>query len=111
MLSFFSSNEPWRTYISNGNFLLRQLQPGAALQLSEHVSVTPAAVPHRAEFSNAVGFYIKVSDALVHIQVDDASWRAVYNCTVHACRSNGSTIICCVVVALLWAPRAPALAC
>jgi hypothetical protein len=61
VLSFFSSNEPWKTYINNGNFVLQQLQPGAVLQLSSNVSVTAAAVPHRAEFSDAVGYYIKVS--------------------------------------------------
>jgi hypothetical protein len=60
-LSFFSSNEPWRTYIANGNFVLRQLQPRTALQLSDSVTVTAAAVPHRAEFSDAVGYYIKAS--------------------------------------------------
>ncbi|WIA40540.1 hypothetical protein OEZ86_013885 [Tetradesmus obliquus] len=76
VLSFFSSNEPWRTYISNGNFLLRQLQPGAALQLSEHVSVTPAAVPHRAEFSDAVGFYIKGSCKTAFYLPDIDSWGA-----------------------------------
>jgi hypothetical protein len=70
VLHFFSSNEPWKTYTHNGNFVFRQLQPGLELRLSEAVSVTPAAVPHRAEFSDAVSYYIKVpcSPAAVHVR-------------------------------------------
>jgi hypothetical protein len=63
VLHFFSSNEPWKTYTRNGNFEFRQLQPGVELRLSDAVSVTAAAVPHRAEFSDAVGYYIKVRGA------------------------------------------------
>jgi hypothetical protein len=66
VLHFFSSNEPWRTYTHNGNFEFRQLQPGVELRLSEAVSVTAAAVPHRAEFSDAVGYYIKVRAVAAH---------------------------------------------
>lgn len=60
VLRFFNSNEPWRTYLGNGNFLLQQITPGSDVQLSANVTVTPASVPHRAEFSDAVGYYVKV---------------------------------------------------
>jgi hypothetical protein len=67
VLHFFNSNEPWKTYTRNGNFEFRQLQPGVELRLSEAVSVTAAAVPHRSEFSDAVGYYIKVRGAAAHV--------------------------------------------
>lgn len=60
VLSFLTDNQPWSTYISNDNFKLQQLQPGTAVQLSDAISVTAVAVPHRAEFSDAVGFYVQV---------------------------------------------------
>jgi hypothetical protein len=60
--SFLSTNQPWKQYLQGGNFtLMPPLVPGEQLQLSGTVGVTPAAVPHRAEFSDAVGYYIKAS--------------------------------------------------
>ncbi|KAF6258186.1 beta-lactamase-like protein [Scenedesmus sp. NREL 46B-D3] len=76
VLSFFSSNEPWKTYIRNGNFVLKQLQPGVELRLSDTVSVAAAAVPHRAEFSDAVGYYIRGARRTAFYLPDIDSWDA-----------------------------------
>jgi hypothetical protein len=50
------------------------LVPGQPLQLSEGLTVTPAAVPHRAEFSDAVGFFIQVWVQLPPRSVALARW-------------------------------------
>lgn len=58
---FLLANQPWKQYLQGGNFtLMSPLIPGTPLQLSKSLTVTTAAVPHRAEFSDAVGFYIQV---------------------------------------------------
>jgi hypothetical protein len=62
---FLQTNQPWKQYLQGGNFtLMPALVPGQKLQLSGTLSATPAAVPHRAEFSDAVGFYVQVSDTV-----------------------------------------------
>jgi len=59
--SFLSTNQPWKQYLQGGNFsLMPALVSGQKLQLSDSLSIIPAAVPHRAEFSDAVGFYVQV---------------------------------------------------
>jgi pyrroloquinoline quinone biosynthesis protein B len=60
VIEFFKSNQPWQTYVANGNFKLHSLPPDVVLQLSENIAVRPVLVPHRAEFSNAVGYYVQV---------------------------------------------------
>lgn len=58
---FLLANQPWKQYVQGGNFtLMPPVVPGTPLQLSASLTVTAAAVPHRAEFSDAVGFYIQV---------------------------------------------------
>lgn len=58
---FLLANQPWKQYLQGGNFtLMPPVIPGMPLQLSACLTVTAAAVPHRAEFSDAVGFYIQV---------------------------------------------------
>jgi hypothetical protein len=58
---FLAANQPWKQYLQGGNLtLMPPVVPGTPLQLSANLTVTAAAVPHRAEFSDAVGFYIQV---------------------------------------------------
>lgn len=61
---FLSSNQPWSTYIKNGNLQLQHLQPGLPVQLSAAVKAMVIVVPHRAEFSDAVGFYVEVRKSM-----------------------------------------------
>lgn len=59
VLGFLRANEPYRSLAAAGNLqLMPPLASGVALQLSPRVTATPQAVPHRAEFSDAVGFFI-----------------------------------------------------
>lgn len=61
---FLRANQPWKQYLQGGNYeLMPPLVPGQQVQLSSALSVVPAAVPHRAEFSDAVGFYVLVRRA------------------------------------------------
>eukprot|EP00775_Hariotina_reticulata_P006804 gene6804-7020_t len=71
---FFTHNQPWQTYLANGNFKLHSLRPDVLLQLSDNIAVRPVLVPHRAEFSNAVGYYVKGPAKLMFYLPDIDSW-------------------------------------
>lgn len=78
VLDFLQTNQPWKQYLNKGgNFILMPaLVPGQKLQLSDALSVTPVAVPHRAEFSDAVGYYVHVRvwwGAFVNLQLPSIS--------------------------------------
>ena len=59
MTDFLQSNHPWRQLVSEGNIELRSLAAGDAVRLNQRISLTPFVVPHRAEFSETVGFRIR----------------------------------------------------
>lgn len=56
---FFRQNQPWSTYIQIGNFQLHSLEPGRDLQLTPNITLRSQLVPHRAEFSDTVGYFLQ----------------------------------------------------
>lgn len=54
MAAFLRANGPWSQLVGLGNVDLRPLVPGQPLALAAGLTVTPTAVPHRAEFSDTV---------------------------------------------------------
>jgi pyrroloquinoline quinone biosynthesis protein B len=58
MRKFLETSGPWDQLIRLGNIELKPLEAGRAVPLSERISVTPLAVPHRDEYSETVGFVI-----------------------------------------------------
>ncbi|MEM9374517.1 MAG: MBL fold metallo-hydrolase, partial [Planctomycetota bacterium] len=75
MRAFIEDNGPWSLLVELENIGLRDLTAGAAVRLSERVSVTPIEVPHRAEFSETVGFVIDGPSASALYLPDIDSWR------------------------------------
>ncbi len=59
MQTFLEENGPWSQLVSLRNIVLRPLVAGEAVALNERISVTPLVVPHRDEFSEAVGFVVR----------------------------------------------------
>lgn len=59
MLEFLSTNGPWDQLVRYGNIELEPLADGAAVRLTERITVTPFRVPHRDEYSETVGFRIE----------------------------------------------------
>jgi pyrroloquinoline quinone biosynthesis protein B len=54
MATFLTTNGPWSQLVSLGNVVLREIIPGKPVALSPVLSITPVAVPHRAEFSDTL---------------------------------------------------------
>ncbi|UJR15133.1 hypothetical protein I4U23_002098 [Adineta vaga] len=71
---FFQTNQPWSTYIQIGNFVLNPLVPQTEIQLSSDLFLKSQLIPHRAEFSDAVGYFIRGSLRTFFFCPDVDSW-------------------------------------
>ncbi len=58
MARFLRKNAPWEMLFRNRNARIRPLRDGARVPLPGGVSVTPFSVPHRAEYTETVGFRV-----------------------------------------------------
>jgi len=74
MWQFLSSNGPWDQLVRYGNIELRPLADGEPVALSAAVTITPLRVPHREEYSEAVGFRIDGPDRSVLYIPDIDKW-------------------------------------
>lgn len=59
MTGFLRGNGPWRQLVDLGNVAMAPLADGQAVALDEEVTATPFLVPHRAEWSETVGFVVR----------------------------------------------------
>lgn len=75
MKKFLSTNGPWSQLVSLNNIKLKDIANGEATQLNKRISVTPLQVPHRDEFTETVGFLIKVVDKQLLFIPDIDKWE------------------------------------
>lgn len=61
MNDFIKSNGPWSQLVMLNNIELKKLSADSVIQLNERISVQPLLVPHRDEFSETVGYLIRVN--------------------------------------------------
>jgi pyrroloquinoline quinone biosynthesis protein B len=59
LLDFLRANAPWRQLVAQGNVRLNPLAPGDWVTLTSGLSVQPVPVPHRAEWSDTVGYRVR----------------------------------------------------
>lgn len=59
MSQYLDQNGPWSLLTSRKNIILKILVNEQPINLSEEITVTPFAVPHRDEFSETVGYTIQ----------------------------------------------------
>ena len=59
MKNFLTNDGPWSQLVSRKNIRLEEMEDQKSIQLSTEVEVTPFLVPHRDEFSETVGYFIK----------------------------------------------------
>ena len=59
MRQFLRNNGPWEQLISEKNIELRPLVASKNEKISEKIEITPIQVPHRDEYSETVGYWIK----------------------------------------------------
>lgn len=74
MADFLSRNGPWSQLLRLGNIALRPLESGRPVRLSPDLSVTPLAVPHRAEFSDTLAFRVQGPDRALFYCPDIDRW-------------------------------------
>ena len=81
MLAFLRDNGPWSQLVDLGNVELRPVEPGEgapgeAVELGEGVSVAALRVPHREEFSDAVGYVVRGPRSALLYVPDTDGWDA-----------------------------------
>jgi pyrroloquinoline quinone biosynthesis protein B len=62
MKKYLSENGPWSQLLSLNNISSVDLKADSAAQLNSTISVTPFLVPHRDEYTETVGYTIKVNN-------------------------------------------------
>lgn len=75
MAAFLRGSGPWSQLVRLGNITLRELEPGKPVELEEGVSVEPIQVPHRDEYSDTMGFFIRGPRRTLLYVPDTDSWR------------------------------------
>ena len=74
MKSYLENNGPWSQLVNLKNISLKEIKRDSVQVLNERISVTPILVPHRDEFSETVGFLIKVNSKKVLFIPDIDKW-------------------------------------
>ena len=75
MRDFLASNGPWDQLIAYKNIELRPLESDAPVSLPGQITVTPFLVPHRDEYTEAVGFRIDGPDKSAVFIPDIDKWE------------------------------------
>ena len=74
MKEFLENNAPWSQLVALGNIKLILMEPDKPIQLTPTIWVTPLQVPHRDEFSEAVGFRVETSEKSLLFIPDIDKW-------------------------------------
>ncbi|MBI5856482.1 MAG: MBL fold metallo-hydrolase [Sphingobacteriales bacterium] len=72
---FIKSNGPWSQLVTLNNIDLRKLKADSTIQLNERISIQPLLVPHRDEFSETVGYLIKINNKSLLFIPDIDKWN------------------------------------
>jgi pyrroloquinoline quinone biosynthesis protein B len=75
MKAFLEKNGPWDQLVRLGNIDLRPLTDGAEVRLNGRITVTPLIVPHRDEYSETVGYIVKMPGKSVLWLPDIDKWE------------------------------------
>ncbi|MCG8351166.1 MAG: MBL fold metallo-hydrolase [Chloroflexales bacterium] len=59
MAAFLITNGPWSQLVATSNIALRPLMPGTPTPISAGLTITPVAVPHRAEYSDTMAYLVR----------------------------------------------------
>lgn len=75
MKDYLENNGPWSQLVSLKNIELKELKADSTIKVTDNISVTPFLVPHRDEFSETVGYSIKVANRSVLFIPDIDKWQ------------------------------------
>jgi pyrroloquinoline quinone biosynthesis protein B len=74
--SFLRANAPWSLLVEERRLLLREISDGVPIELAPDLLVVPFLVPHRDEFSDTVGFWIRGPKRALAYLPDIDKWEA-----------------------------------
>lgn len=57
--SWLRANQPWKTYVDDGNLSLHTIIPDQPLHLGPSCTITAISVPHRRDHSDTVAFIVQ----------------------------------------------------
>ena len=75
MREYLSTNGPWSQLVDLGNIRLIELTDAQSSAISDRLTVTPLRVPHREEYTEAVGFRIDGPDKSALFIPDIDKWE------------------------------------
>ncbi len=75
MQNFLTNNGPWSQLVTLNNIALNGLKPDSIIQLTSSIQVIPFSVPHRDEFSETVGFKIRIDKKSAIFIPDIDKWE------------------------------------
>jgi pyrroloquinoline quinone biosynthesis protein B len=75
MYDFLSNNGPWDLMVRLKNIELRPLSDQVSVKLNEKTSITPFLLPHRAEYTETIGFRIDGPNQSVLFIPDIDKWE------------------------------------
>lgn len=76
MGAFLRDNAPWDQLVKQQNITLRLAKPDVAIALDDGVQVTPIEVPHRAEYTDTLGYIIAGPNRRILYIPDCSPWHA-----------------------------------
>lgn len=75
MAEYLRSNGPWSQMVRLGEIQLVEIAPRRPVPLGQDVSVEPLAVPHRAEFTDTLAYWIRGPRSVVFYVPDSDRWE------------------------------------
>ena len=75
MAAFLRANAPWSLLVEQGAIALREITPGAPVMLTDALTVTALAVPHRDELSDTLAFVVRGPDRALLYLPDIDKWE------------------------------------
>ncbi len=93
MADFLKSNGPWSQLVKLENISLHLLQMETELPLTPGVAVTPFPVPHRHEFSDTLGFWIRGQKKRLLYIPDIQNWKTWQIPVTEACSQADIAIL------------------
>jgi pyrroloquinoline quinone biosynthesis protein B len=75
MQAFLISNGPWNQLVRKNNIALKPLKEDVPVQNNSTISIEPFLVPHREEYSEAIGYKIRGPNQTILFIPDIDSWE------------------------------------
>jgi pyrroloquinoline quinone biosynthesis protein B len=76
MVAFLGDNAPWEQLVTTGGIVPKAVAPGQPWPLTERITVQALSVPHRAEYTDTLGYRITGPNQTLLYIPDCSPWHA-----------------------------------